>query len=135
MKIHRETILSLPEPFYELLERQLAALNNPSLNIVTLNYRDPDYSAQRGGYHPVEINLYRQGDCWYLNDFTDFAYCGGTFSELEKEMDVLFQEKQVYNSFFGRCYLEQADSLVRLLLENFCNYVEMEVYQVQVSAD
>ncbi len=42
MKIHHETILPLPEPFYELLERQLAALNNPSLNIVTLNYRDPE---------------------------------------------------------------------------------------------
>ncbi|WP_330130788.1 DUF2787 family protein [Shewanella xiamenensis] len=77
MKIHRETILPLPEPFYELLERQLAALNNPNLNIVTLNYRDPDYSYESGGYHPVEINLYRQGDCWYLNYFTDFAYCGG----------------------------------------------------------
>ncbi|WP_330147025.1 DUF2787 domain-containing protein [Shewanella oncorhynchi] len=135
MNIYRETILSLPEPFYELLERQLAALNNPSLNIVTLNHRDPDYSAERGGYHPVEINLYRQGDCWYLNYFTDFAYCGGPFPELEKEMEVLFQEKLVYNSFFGRCYLEHADNLVRLLLENFCNYIEMAVYQVQVNAD
>ena len=135
MKIHRETILLLPEPFYEVLERQLAALNNPNLNSVTFNYRDPEYNAESGGYHPVEINLYRQGDCWYLNYFTDFAYCGGPFPELEKEMEVLFQEKQVYNSFFGRCYLEHADSLVRLLLENFCNYIEMEVYQVQISAD
>lgn len=25
MKIHRETTLSLPEPFYEVLERQLAS--------------------------------------------------------------------------------------------------------------
>lgn len=135
MKIHRETILPLPEQFYELLERQLAALNHPDLNSVTFNYRDPDYSYESGGYHPVEINLYRQGDCWYLNYFTDFAYFGGPFPELEKEMEVLFQEKQVYNSFFGHCHLEHADSLVRLLLENFCNYVEMEVYQVQVSAD
>ncbi|MEL4303589.1 DUF2787 domain-containing protein [Shewanella xiamenensis] len=135
MKINRETILPLPEPFYELLERQLATLNNPNLNIVTFNYRDPDYSYENGGYHPVEINLYRQDDCWYLNYFTDFAYSGGPFPELEKEMEVLFQQKQVYNSFFGRCYLEHADSLVRLLLENFCNYIEMAVYQVQVSAD
>ena len=135
MKIHRETILPLPEHFYEVLERQLAALNNPNLNSVTFNYRDPDYNAESGGYHPVEFNLYRQDDCWYLNYFTDFAYCGGPFPELEKEMEVLFQEKQVYNSFFGRCYLEHADSLLRLLLENFCNYVEMEVYQVQISAD
>ena len=135
MNIYRETTLPLPEPFYHLLEQQLAALNNPSLNIVTLNYRDPDYSFDNGGYHPVEINLYRQGDCWYLNYVTDFAYCGGPFPELEKETEVLFQQQEVYNSFFGRCYLEQADSLVKLLLENFCNSVEMEVYQVQVSAD
>ncbi|MGL4938767.1 DUF2787 family protein, partial [Shewanella sp.] len=93
MKIHRETTLPLPEPIYEVLERQLAALNNPSLNLVTLNFRDPDYNADSGGYHPVAINRYRQGDCWYLNDFTDVAYCGGPFPEQEKEMEVLFQEQ------------------------------------------
>ncbi len=134
MNIARETALGLPEHFYELLEQQLATVA-PHNNIVTLNYRDPDYSAEDGGYHPVEINLYRQGDSWQLNYMTDFAYCGGPFPELEKEMDVLFQEKLVYNSFFGRCYLRDADSLVRLLVENFCSYVEMEVYQVQVTTD
>ena len=28
----------------------------------TLNFWDPDYSAERGGYHPVEIRLIHQGD-------------------------------------------------------------------------
>lgn len=28
---------------------------------VTLNFRDPDYSVERGGYHPVEIRLVHQG--------------------------------------------------------------------------
>ncbi|MCE9679194.1 DUF2787 domain-containing protein [Shewanella sp. AS1] len=135
MNIHRETTIQLPEPFYELLEKQLTAINIPEFNIVTFNYRDPDYSAENGGFHPVEINLYRQGDSWHLNYFTDFAYCGGPFPELEKEMDIQFQQKEVYNSFFGRCYLEHADSPVRLVLNNFCRYVQMGIYKIEISVD
>ncbi|MCG9698023.1 DUF2787 domain-containing protein [Shewanella sp. Isolate11] len=135
MNIHRETTIQLPEPFYELLERQLAAINIQEFNIVTFNFHDPDYSAEEGGYHPVEINLYRHGDSWQLNYFTDFAYCGGPFPELEKEMDVQFRQQEVYNSFFGRCYLSHADHLIRQFIENFCSYVDMEVYRVQVSVD
>ena len=29
------------------------------ITAVTLNFRDPNYSAERGGYHPVEIRLVR----------------------------------------------------------------------------
>lgn len=31
------------------------------ITAVTLNFRDPNYSAERGGYHPVEIRLVHQG--------------------------------------------------------------------------
>ncbi|TVP12298.1 DUF2787 domain-containing protein [Shewanella sp. KCT] len=135
MNIQRESTIQLPEPFYELLEKQLAAINIPEFNIVTFNYRDPNYSADTGGYHPVEINLYRSGEHWHLNYFTDFAYCGGPFPELEKEMDIQFRQKEVYNSLFGRCYLEHADNPVRLVLNNFCSYVQMGIYKVEISVD
>lgn len=61
MQIQRETAINLPEQFYELLEQQVATVDSGT-NLVTLNYRDPDYSAESGGYHPVEINIYRSGD-------------------------------------------------------------------------
>ncbi|ABO23125.1 DUF2787 domain-containing protein [Shewanella loihica] len=134
MQIQRETAINLPEQFYELLEQQVATVDSGT-NLVTLNYRDPDYSAESGGYHPVEINLYRSGDQWQLNYFTDFAYCGGPFPELEKEMDVLFLQKEVYSCFYGKSHLREVDGLVQLLVQNFCSYVDMEVYQVQVTTD
>ncbi|WP_447018520.1 DUF2787 domain-containing protein [Shewanella algae] len=134
MQIQRETAINLPEEFYQLLEQQIAKVNCRS-NLVTLNYRDPDYSAESGGYHPVEINLYRSGERWQLNYMTDFAYSGGPFPELEKEIDVLFQQKEVYSCFYGKSHLREVDGLVRLLVENFCNYVDMEVYQIQVTTD
>ncbi|MFV7761708.1 DUF2787 domain-containing protein [Shewanella algae] len=134
MQIQREMAINLPEEFYQLLEQQIAKVNSRT-NLVTLNYRDPDYSAESGGYHPVEINLYRSGERWQLNYMTDFAYCGGPFPELEKEIDVLFQQKEVYSCFYGKSHLSEVDGLVRLLVENFCNYVDMEVYQIQVTTD
>jgi len=36
-----------------------------------INFRDPDYSAESGGYHPVEICLDENGRFQYI---TDFAY-------------------------------------------------------------
>ena len=29
---------------------------------VTINFRDPNYSAENGGFHPVEIRLEKHGD-------------------------------------------------------------------------
>ncbi len=36
--------------------------DGPTPAVLTLNYRDPDYSATTGGYHPVEIRLERWDD-------------------------------------------------------------------------
>ena len=55
---------------------------------VILNFRDPDYSAESGGYHPVEICVNAQGRIQYI---TDFAYYGqGPYAELGKELDFDF---------------------------------------------
>ena len=38
---------------------------------VVLNFRDPTYSAENGGYHPVEIRLENDGDgCYQKNGQT-----------------------------------------------------------------
>lgn len=47
-------------------------LNNSST--VTINFRDPDYSAKKGGYHPVEIMLVHKRDTWHFAYITDFKY-------------------------------------------------------------
>ncbi|WP_429219019.1 DUF2787 family protein [Aeromonas veronii] len=67
-----------------------------------LNYRDPDYSATTGGYHPVEIRLERWDDGWHLRYVTDFAYVGqGWCTELAKELDFDFSMGEYTHSMMG----------------------------------
>lgn len=40
---------------------------------VVLNFRDPNYSADDGGYHPVEIRLENEGDCWHFVTLPTFV--------------------------------------------------------------
>ena len=61
---------------------------------VTINFRDPTYSAENGGFHPVEIRLERQNNAWHLCYITDFAYVGsGPYVELAKDLDFDFIER------------------------------------------
>jgi len=60
---------------------------NPEDGIV-INFRDPDYDAETGGYHPVEIAMDGAGQIIYI---TDFSYVGQPpYSELVKEIDFDF---------------------------------------------
>jgi hypothetical protein len=135
MKIQRHQDIALPEAFYQMLEQRLQSALHEHANIVTLNFRDPDYDPENGGYHPVEIGLMRYGDTWELSYMTDFAYFGSYYPELEKDIDVLFQEREVYTSYAGRSYLREVSELVQSLVENFVSYLSLGVYVEQVSAD
>jgi len=93
------------------------------------NFRDPDYSAERGGYHPVEICIDENGCFKYL---TDFTYVGdGHYAELVKELDFdlshgLFQQ-------MGREYpIAQGKGLFRMWQSNFCAYYQNKVFTVTV---
>ena len=97
----------------------------------TLNFRDPDYSAESGGYHPVEIYIDEQGRIQYL---TDFTYVGdGHYAELAKELDFDFS----YNLFqqMGRDYpIKQGAGLFKIWQANFCDYYQHQVYTVTVQS-
>lgn len=60
---------------YELLMAEAGEIpaHKHRITAVTFNFRDPDYSVERGGYHPVEIRLIHQGDEWCLDYATDLA--------------------------------------------------------------
>jgi hypothetical protein len=94
-----------------------------------INFRAPDYSAESGGYHPVEIYLDEQGRFQYI---TDFAYVGhGHSAELAKELDFdfacgLFQQ-------MGRDYpIRQGAGLFKIWQSNFCDYCQNKVFTVTV---
>lgn len=78
------------------------------ITAVTLNFRDPNYSAERGGYHPVEIRLVHQGDEWCLDYATDFGYVGTVYPELEKIIDISWSQGYVRRVSGDGCRLGRA---------------------------
>ncbi|WP_147746124.1 DUF2787 family protein, partial [Aeromonas veronii] len=59
----------------------------PDATALTLNFRSPDYSADTGGYRPVEIRLEKRAGSWGMAYVTEFTYLGG---ELVKDLDFDF---------------------------------------------
>lgn len=110
-----------------ILEHELTTLAADSGAV--LSFRDPKYSPQRGGFHPVEVSVAPDGSIQYV---TDFAYYGcPPHCELGKEIDFdftlgLFQH-------FGREYpILSGRELFRLWQSNFVTYYGMGVYSVSV---
>ena len=95
-----------------------------------INFRDPTYSAEEGGYHPVEIMMSQTGIIHYI---TDFSYVGqGPYAELVKELD--FEMISGEATQMGMAFeLQEETELFKLFQQNFCNYYQMGVYQVEVN--
>ncbi len=106
------------------------------LDAITLNFRDPDYSAESGGYHPVEIRLtYRQGQ-WHLSYITDFSYVGrGWDTELAKDMDFDFGLGVCMTRFMPDSPLADAAELYQLFETNFIAYYQMDAYKVDTTLE
>lgn len=122
----------LPARFYQLLQGLLKESAFVEVQSLTLNFRDPSYSAEQGGYHPVEIRLDREAKDWVLCYATDFAYAGG---ELEKEIDICFISELVYTSYTGTMPLHRMKSLVRDFIGNFITFYDMGIYQLTITTD
>ncbi|MBV7315422.1 DUF2787 domain-containing protein [Shewanella sp. NIFS-20-20] len=120
----------MPRAFYQLLEQQLQSLTPKEANVITLNFRDPDYSAESGGYHPVEVRLEKQQDYWRLVYVTDLAYHGHPYPELVKDIDICFNSKQVYSVFSGWISQQEGQELIDLFSHNFVAYHQMGAYQI-----
>lgn len=112
------------------------ALKGKDLNgktSVTLNFRDPDYSAETGGYHPVEIMLKRKGDEWHILYITDFCYVGiGPYAELVKDLDFDFGAG-VFQTTYGYYRIEEALDVYPVWEQNFCCYFKNEMFKLNIS--
>ena len=95
-----------------------------------LNFRDPGYSAEKGGFHPVEIAVAADGCIRYISDF---AYYGaGQYAELAKEIDFDFSLGLFQH--MGREFpIRRGKDLFELWQENFISYHQMAVYAVEVT--
>ncbi len=101
---------------------------------VTLNFKDPSYSATTGGFHPVEIRLTRRGDDWHQAYVTDFAYVGiGDYAELAKELDFDFNGDHFSHALIGEMPSADVSEWFTLWQDNFLSYHSLGVYNLQLS--
>ena len=134
MRIHYDGLaLPVSTKFVHQLQNLLNQ-NEIESESVTLNFRDPTYSAKRGGFHPVEIRLEQYDSMWHFCYITDFAYIGcGPYAELTKELDFDFQSG-VFQNLIGVFPIEQATDMYQIWEGNFLYYyLELEAFTVSIS--
>ena len=123
--------LPISKTLSDLILKEIAnGKQTETAHAVTINFRDPDYSPDNGGYHPVETRIALPSH--RVEYITDFAYTGiGYCAELEKSLDFDFSQ----NTFqqMGLCYpISEAEEMFDIWQINFCQFYEMGVYKVQV---
>ncbi|WP_448247510.1 DUF2787 family protein [Thalassotalea agariperforans] len=103
---------------------------------VTINFRDPNYSADDGGYHPVEIRLENVGDGWRFCYITDFCYVGsGYMAELAKDLDFDF-DAGVFQNLFAIYPIEQDIEMFQIWETNFVYYAMIsKVFDIGFTAE
>ncbi|MEG6445753.1 DUF2787 family protein [Enterobacter roggenkampii] len=105
---------------------------------VVLNFRDPDYSPENGGWHPVEIRLIRseQPGVWQLDYLTDFSWQGNVWPELAKEFDISWSQRYAWHCLAGELtHNRELNEFWTLWQDNFVAYCAMNVFAITVSPD
>ena len=73
MQLNPQTkVTMLPPEFVQVINGVVRSAPDVDKGVI-INFRDPHYSADTGGFHPVEIHVDSQGEMLCL---TDFAYFG-----------------------------------------------------------
>ncbi|WP_447873531.1 DUF2787 family protein [Serratia fonticola] len=133
--IHQEGYrLPVNQKLIELLFKEMG--NAPpikqQLKAVSFIFRDSDYSAELGGYHPVEIRLIKKEERWFFDYVTDFAYMGTVYPELEKEIDFSWSQQYTFHAGLGDLGHKAGCELFGLWQSSFIQYYDMDVYTVQI---
>ena len=103
---------------------------------LTFHFRNPGYSAEQGGVHPVEIRLVRGLDDWLFDYVTDFSYQGlGQDAELCKELDFNFLDEEHSMLGWGPLRLAEARELFDIWQRNFIAYCRLECFSITVSGE
>lgn len=132
----KHEVLAVPmSPMFTLYIADLLAPYENE-NGVTINFRDPNYTADDGGYHPVEVRLENESDGWRFCYITDFCYVGsGYMAELAKDLDFDFNAG-VFQNLFGTYPIEQAIEMFQIWETNFVYYAMVsKVFSVNCSVD
>ncbi|WP_299661912.1 DUF2787 family protein [uncultured Psychromonas sp.] len=98
---------------------------NLEANVTELvfNFRDKSYSANLGGYHPVEISIYLENAMWNFEYITDFSYLGSVFPELIAEVDFDFRNNILNVSYASKTFISAEIDFFNLWQSNFLSYL------------
>ena len=131
---HEDLAVPMSPMFTLYIADLLAPYENETA--ITINFRDPNYNADDGGYHPVEIRLENEGDGWRYCYITDFCYVGsGYMAELAKDLDFDFHAG-LFQNLLGVYPIEQATEVYMLWEMNFMCYVnDLKVFNVTITVD
>lgn len=135
MSIKRETAaFPVGKKLVSILTNRLAEVGDFPHASLIVHFRDPKYTAENGGYRPVEIRIGKDG---YIQYITEFSYVGlGYLAELAKSSDFDFSQGLYQNEY--RLYpinSKGVEEFYRLWESNFCSYIEAGVFNVQVSRE
>ncbi|HIF9262785.1 TPA: DUF2787 domain-containing protein [Photobacterium damselae] len=109
-----------------------------STSALTFNFRDTGYSAESGGWHPVEIRIEQENGQWHFSYITDFSYVGYPYPELAKEVDFDFDNNRasVLYSWEELITDSRVIEFYQMWERNFVAYVDMEVFdEIKVTAE
>ncbi|HAT2492602.1 TPA: DUF2787 domain-containing protein [Aeromonas hydrophila] len=121
-----------------LLEQEVThtALDLARLTQLTFNFRNPSYTPEQGGVHPVELRLIRGLDGWLFDYVTDFSYQGlGPDAELYKELDFNFLDGEHYLQGWGPLPPTEAHELFHMWQNSFLAYAQLGFFTVTVNGD
>ncbi|MDC5703206.1 DUF2787 domain-containing protein [Vibrio europaeus] len=131
------SLLPVSKKLHKLLSEQLTThlLTNETLatsRYLVFNFRDKTYSADEGGFHPVEIAIcHTSTGEWSIEYITDFAYMGNHYPELERNLDFDFRVGQFFVAYRGWLPIQgsrDAKELYQLWESNFLAYVDTDAY-------
>ena len=121
-----------------LLEQEVThtALDLARLTQLTFNFRNPSYTPEQGGVHPVELRLIRGLDGWLFDYVTDFSYQGlGQDAELCKELDFNLLDNDHYLQGWGPLPPTEAHELFHMWQNSFLAYAQLGFFTVTVTGD
>ena len=128
MEIQRKGyVLPISKELVGVLSQAIKNSGKNGEEALCLNFRDPDYSPENGGFHPVEVMVSDAGVIQYI---TDFAYAGYP-AELVKEVDFDFAVG-VFQHFGEERFIGHSHTFFNLWQFNFCTYYKMGVFNVTV---
>lgn len=129
--IFNKCSLPISNKLHQVLIKRINQQEAMEHQSVTINFRDSSYSAEEGGFHPVEVSLQKDHQQrWSILYITDFAYMGNYYPELERSLDFDIGNSMAFVAGIGwqRITAYGVHDLYQVWESNFLSYFAMGAF-------